>query len=271
MRFSMRTICRLTRSATFSSTPAGAQRSSGGSAVGVAGGLVPVQELNSLAYAQYLCTIGSDGTHPGNFSYCNTLYQLATPSGRNSADKLAAGNVEYCSLSREQCSADILNFTLTPIPLSGQTGSQQINAGVYVPALTGLGTAGSGGAIDWSVAIYYLTGYGATATGQGSTYPEYVTVDANDNVYFSNPSGSASSAGATSSRSPAPARAFGPATTDTDESDQSERNCRGCRPAISGWRMEAPRQRQAFVQEMDATTGAVDSEAILRRRRRFTE
>ncbi|SNT42085.1 hypothetical protein SAMN05421770_11323 [Granulicella rosea] len=158
------------------------------------GGLVPVQELNSLAYAQYLCTIGSDGTSPGSFTYCNTLYQLATPPGGSApANSLQA----MWNIARYpgNNAAAILTFTLTPIPLSGQTTSQQINAGVYVPALTSAGTAGSGGAIDWSVAIYYLPGYGATSTGQGSAYPQFVTIDANDDVFFSNPSGSSSTQG----------------------------------------------------------------------------
>src|SRR6202012_4351150 len=89
----------------------------------------------------------------------------------------------YIALYPSNNATSILNFTLTPIPLSGQTGSQQINAGVYVPALTAFGSLTS----DWSVALYYLPGYGVTATGQGSVTPQYVTVDANDDVFFSNP------------------------------------------------------------------------------------
>jgi hypothetical protein len=154
------------------------------------GGVVPVQELNSLAYAQYLCTIGSDGTSPGNFSYCTTLYGLTTPpSGTAPTNSLQA----MLNIARypENNAAAILAFTQTPIPLSGQTGAQQINAGVYVPYLgaTGFGTLTN----DWSVAIYYGPGYGGTSTGQASLVPEYVTVDANDNVYFSNPNASSSS------------------------------------------------------------------------------
>jgi hypothetical protein len=151
------------------------------------GGLVPVQELNSLAYAQYLCTIGGAGT-PGDFSYCTALYQLATPPGGTAPTNSLQAMLDIALYPANNAAA-ILNFTLTPIPLSGQTGSQQINAGVYVPALTGFGTLTN----DWSVAIYYGPAYGTTATGQGSSVPSYVTVDANDDVYFANPNASSSS------------------------------------------------------------------------------
>jgi hypothetical protein len=161
-----------------------------GSADGTGGGLVPVQELNSLAYAQYLCTIGSDGTAPGNFSYCTTLYQLATPPGGTAPTNSLQAMLNIARYPANNAAA-ILAFTQTPIPLSGQTGPQQINAGMYVPALsgTGFGTLTN----DWSVAIYYLPPYGATATGQGTIVPQYVTIDANDNAYFSNPAASSSS------------------------------------------------------------------------------
>ncbi|MBS1801125.1 MAG: hypothetical protein JSS95_15030 [Acidobacteria bacterium] len=162
-----------------------------GSKDGVGGGLVPVQELNSLAYAQYLCTMG--GTQSGDFSYCNKLFQLATPPGGTAPSNSLQAMLNIARYPANNAQP-ILDFTLTPIPYTTQTGSQQINAGVYVPALTSFGTGG-GSATDWSVAIYYLAGYGATSTGQGSTYPSYVTVDANDNVYFSNPNASTSTAG----------------------------------------------------------------------------
>ena len=152
------------------------------------GGLVPVQELNSLAYAQYLCTIGSDGTSPGNFSYCTTLYGLATPPGGTAPTNSLQAMLNIADYPANNATA-ILNFTLTPIPLSGQTTSQVINAGVYVPALTGFGTLTN----DWSVALYFLPGDGATATAQGSQVPEFVTIDANDDVYFANPIASSSS------------------------------------------------------------------------------
>ena len=225
-----------------------------GSAAGTAGGLVPVQELNSLAYAQYLCTIGGDGTKPGDFSYCNTLYQLATPPGGTAPTNSLQAMLNIARYPGNKV-PDILNFTLTPIPLSGQKGSQQINAGVYVPALTGLGTAGSGGAIDWSVAIYYLAGYGATATGQGSTYPEYVTVDANDNVYFSNPSGSSSSAGNVIALSSSGKSLW---TTNTDSTNLISPS--GIAADASGHLWVAngsSTASQAFVQEMDASSGAM--------------
>jgi hypothetical protein len=153
-----------------------------------AGGLVPVQELNSLAYAQYLCTIGSDGTTPGNFSYCTTLYQLATPPGGTAPTNSLQAMLNIARYPANNATA-ILSFTLTPIPLSGQTGPQQINAGVYVPALSGFGTLTN----DWSVAIYYGPGYGGTTSGQASIVPQYVTIDANDDVFFSNPNASTSS------------------------------------------------------------------------------
>jgi hypothetical protein len=154
------------------------------------GGLVPVQELNSLAYAQYLCTIGGDGTTAGNFSNCTTLYQLATPPGGTAPTNSLQAMLNIANNPTNNASA-ILTFTLTPIPGSPQTGSQQINAGVYVPALTGFGTLTN----DWSVAIYYGPGYGASSGNVGSVVPEFVALDANDNVYFSNPNASTGTAG----------------------------------------------------------------------------
>jgi hypothetical protein len=155
-----------------------------------AGGLVPVQELNSLAYAQYLCTIGSDGTTSGSFSYCSTLYQLTTPAGGTAPTNSLQAMLNIANNPTNNATA-ILNFTLTPIPLSGQTGAQQINAGVYVPALSAFGTLTN----DWSVAIYYGPGYGGSATGQASIVPDYVAVDANDNVFFSNSNASTGTIG----------------------------------------------------------------------------
>jgi len=154
------------------------------------GGLVPVQELNSLAYAQYLCTIGGDGTTAGNFSNCTKLYQLATPPGGTAPTNSLQAMLNIANNPTNNAAA-ILTFTLTPIPGSGQTGSQQINAGVYVPALTGFGTLTN----DWSVALYYGPGYGASTGNVGSVVPEFVTLDANDNVYFSNPNASTGTAG----------------------------------------------------------------------------
>ncbi len=225
-----------------------------GDAVGVPGGLVPVQELNSLAYAQYLCTIGSDGTTPGNFSYCNTLYQLATPPGGTAPTNSLQAMLNISRYPANNAAA-ILAFTLTPIPLSGQTGSQQINAGVYVPALTGLGTAGSGGATDWSVAIFYLAGYGATSTGQGSTYPEYVTIDANDDVFFSNPNGSSSTQGNVIALTSSGLNLW---TSPTDTTKLT--NPRAIAADASGhiWVANGgTTAATAFVQEMNATSGAV--------------
>jgi len=111
-----------------------------GSADGSGGGLVPVQELNSLAYAQYLCTIG--GTKEGDFSYCSTLYQLATPPGGSAPTNSLQAMLNIARYPKNNA-ADILNFTLIPIPFSGQKASQQINSGVYVPYLTSFGTGGA--------------------------------------------------------------------------------------------------------------------------------
>jgi len=154
------------------------------------GGLVPVQELNSLAYAQYLCTIGGDGTTAGDYSNCTKLYQLATPPGGTAPTNSLQAMLNIANNPANNAAA-ILAFTLTPIPGSSQTGSQQINAGVYVPALSGFGTLTT----DWSVALYYGPGYGASTGNVGSVVPEFVTLDANDNVYFSNPNASTGTAG----------------------------------------------------------------------------
>lgn len=110
-----------------------------GSADGTSGGLVPVQELNSLAYAQYLCTIG--GTKSGDFSYCNQLYQLATPPGGSAPTNSLQAMLNIARYPANNAT-DILNFTLTPIPFTGQNASQQINSGVYVPYLTSFGSGG---------------------------------------------------------------------------------------------------------------------------------
>ncbi|WP_187143242.1 hypothetical protein [Terriglobus albidus] len=223
-----------------------------GSADGTGGGLVPVQELNSLAYAQYLCTIGGNGTTAGDFSNCSKLYQLATPPGGTAPTNSLAAMLNIARYPANNAQA-ILDFSLTPIPASGQTGSQQINAGVYVPALTGFGTAGSGGATDWSVAIYYLAGYGATSSGQGSTYPLFVTIDANDNVYFSNPNASTSTAGNVIALNSAGQSLW---TSATDTKNLSIP--RGIAADAAGhiWVANgSTTASNAFVQEMDATTG----------------
>ena len=157
---------------------------------GTGGGLVPVQELNSLAYAQYLCTIGNDGTSASNFNYCTTLYQLTTPVG-GTAPTSSLQAMWNIARNPSYNAASILAFTQTSVPFSGQTGAQQGTFGVYFPALTSFGTTGTN---DWSVAIYYLPGYGATSTAQGSISPQYVTIDANDSVYFSNPNASTGTA-----------------------------------------------------------------------------
>ena len=154
-------------------------------------GLVPVQELNSLAYVQYLCTIGNDGTSASNFNYCTTLYGLATPPGGTAPANSLQAMLNIATYPSNNATA-ILAFAQTSVPFAGQTGAQQGTSGVYFPALTSFGTTGTN---DWSVAIYYLPGVGATSTAQGSIVPQYVTVDANDNVYFSNPNLSTGTAG----------------------------------------------------------------------------
>ena len=154
-------------------------------------GLVPVQELNSLSYVQYLCTIGNDGTSASNFNYCTTLYGLATPPGGTAPANSLQAMLNIATYPSNNAAA-ILAFAQTPVPFTGQTGAQEGTDGVYFPALTSFGTTGTN---DWSVAIYYLPGFGATSTAQGSVIPVDVTVDANDNVYFSNPNASTGTAG----------------------------------------------------------------------------
>jgi hypothetical protein len=226
----------------------------GGVVDGTQGGQVPVEELNSLAYAQYLCTIGSDGTSPGSFNYCTTLYGLATPPGGTPPTNSLQAMLNIARYPANNA-ATILTFTLTPIPLSGQTTSQVINAGVYVPALTSVGAAGSGGAVDWSVAIAYLTGYGATSNGQGATYPEYVTLDANDDVFFSNPNASVSSQGNIIALN-STGQSLWTSATDTTKLNSP----RAIAADASGhiWVANGgTTAATAFVQEMNATSGAV--------------
>lgn len=219
-----------------------------GAETGANGGLVPVQELNSLAYAQYLCTIGSDGSSSGDFSYCTTLYQLATPPGGTPPTNSLQAMLNIARYPANNA-ADILKFTLTPIPLSGQTGPQQINAGVYVPALSSLGIA-----TDWSVAIFYLPPYGATSTGQGTAYPQYLTIDSDDNIYVSNATGSTSTAGNIVALS-SDGRSIWTSTT-----DKSKLTSPRAIAADAFGHIWVPNgstsASNAFVQEIDAVTGA---------------
>jgi len=225
------------------------QQYTGGAETGADGGLVPVQELNSLAYAQYLCTIGSDGTSSGNFSYCTTLYQLATPPGGTAPTNSLQAMLNIARYPANNATA-ILNFTLTPIPLSGQTRPQQINAGVYVPALSAFGTLTN----DWSVAIYYLPPYGATSTGQGTIYPQYLTIDADDNVYVSNASGSTSTAGNILALN-----SYGQSVW-TSATDKTKLTSPRAIAADAFGHIWVPNgsitSANAFVQEIDAATGA---------------
>jgi len=222
-----------------------------GSTDGSGGGLVPVQELNSLAYAQYLCTIG--GTKAGDFSYCSTLFQLATPPGGSAPTNSLQAMLNIARYPKNNAE-DILSFTLTPIPYTSQQASQQINAGVYVPYLTSFGTGG-GSATDWSVAIYYLAGYGATSTGQGSTYPQFVTIDANDDVFFSNPNASSSTAGNVIALSSAGQSLW---TSDTDKSKLTAPRAIAADSLGHIWVVNGSTSTaNAFVQEMDASSGAV--------------
>jgi hypothetical protein len=220
---------------------------------GSVGGLVPVQELNSLAYAQYLCTIGAkDGATAGDFTYCTQLFGLTTPPGGSAPTNSLQAMLNIANNPENNATA-ILNFTLTPIPGTTQTGSQQINAGVYVPALTGFGSTGAGGATGWTVAIYYLAGYGSTDTAQGSTYPFSLTIDADDNVYFSNPNGSTSSIGNVIALSSNGTNLW---TSPNDTTNLT--TPRGIAADASGhlWVANGSTTAgQGFVQEMDATSG----------------
>jgi hypothetical protein len=208
-----------------------------------------VQELNSLAYAQYLCTIGSDGSSSGDFSYCTTLYQLATPPGGAAPTNSLQAMLNIARYPANNAT-DILTFTLTPIPLSGQKGPQQINAGVYVPALSGFGTLTN----DWSVAIYYLPPYGATSTGQGTAYPQYLTIDADDNIYVSNATGSTSTAG-----NVVALNSYGKSvwTSTTDKTKLTGPRAIAADAFGHIWVPNGSTSASnAFVQEIDAATGA---------------
>ncbi|MFC6645421.1 hypothetical protein ACFQBQ_07450 [Granulicella cerasi] len=218
------------------------------------GGLVPVQELNSLAYTQYLCTMGNANLTAGDFSYCSTLYQLATPaSGTVPTNSLQA--MLNIALSPATNAQSILTFSLTPIPGAGTTGPQTSTVDVYYPELTSLGTAGSGGANDWSVAIYYMNGYGATTTAQGSVYPQWVTIDANDEVFYSNPSASTSTQGNVIALSSNGTNLWTSATDTTNLTSP-----RGVAADQNGhvWVVNGgTTTATAFVQEMDAKSGSV--------------
>jgi len=211
-------------------------------------GLVPVQELNSLAYAQYLCTIGNDGSSASNFNYCTTLYGLATPTGGTAPTNSLQAMLNIATYPSNNAAA-ILAFTQTSVPFAGQTGPQQGTFGVYFPALTSFGTTGTN---DWSVAIYYLTPFGKTATGQGSVYPINLALDANDNVYVANPTASASTAGNVIALT-SNGNSLWTSTTDTTQLIDP----RGIAADQFGhvWTLNGT-STSGFVQEINASTGA---------------
>lgn len=152
-------------------------------------GQVPVQELNSLAYMQYLCTIG--GTSSGDFSYCKQLYQLATPPNGTAPTNSLAAMLNIASYPANNADA-LLTFSLTPVPYCTSVANcntlpQVSTAGVYIPAMTGF--YASAPEHDWSVGIMYLSGYATpsnTTTSQGMQQPLYVALDANDTAYIVN-------------------------------------------------------------------------------------
>ncbi|MDE1160448.1 MAG: hypothetical protein PW792_00725 [Acidobacteriaceae bacterium] len=211
------------------------------------GGLVPVQELNSLAYAQYLCTIGTADATDTSFPLCQQLYTLATPPG-GTAPKNSLQAMLNIATEPANNAADILTFTLTPAPFGTATSSQPISTGgVYVPALTSLGTLTN----DWSVAIYYLPGYAGTATGQASVTPEYVALDANDDVFFSNPNASTGVQGNIVALTSAGVPYW---TSDTDTTLTQPRQLQ-VDTLGNLWVANGGSGSTAFVQQMNASTG----------------
>jgi len=177
------------------------------------GGLVPVQSLNALAYIQYLCTIGApDGATGGNFDLCkgNTsgvtgLYPLTTPVGGTAPTNSLQAMLNIANNPTYNAQA-LMTFAQSIIPgaTTGQEnydGTTHDGVGPYIPALTSFClTTGSCPTQDWTIALYYGPGFGGnTVTGTGaimtSTVPAYVSVDANDNVFFSNLNSSTSTQG----------------------------------------------------------------------------
>lgn len=220
-------------------------------AVNVAtGGLVVIQQLNSLAYAQYLCTIGAaDGVTAGDFTNCTKLYALTTPPGGTAPTNSLQAMLNIATYPTNNA-AGILAFTQTPIPGTTQAGSQQINAGIYIPALgaTGLGTLTN----DWSVAIYYGPGYGGTSTGQASLIPIFVALDANDDVFFSNPTASSSSTAGNVVALKSDGTPLWASTTDTTKAKQP----RGIAADNAGHVWTVDGGSTGYVTEFDASTGA---------------
>jgi hypothetical protein len=155
------------------------------------GGLVPTQELNSLAYVQYLCTVGTaDGVTAGNFDLCQQLYKVATPPGGTAPTNSLQAMLNIANYPANNAQA-IMTFAQTNVP--GTTTPEGASVGPYVPELAEFIASGTPLTEDWSVALYYGPGYGGTATGQSSQVPIYVGIDANDDIFFSNPAASGSS------------------------------------------------------------------------------
>lgn len=188
------------------------------------GGVIPVQTLNALAYSQYLCTIGGDDlASAASYPYCNTLFTLATPPG---GTKPATSLEAMLNIARNPTNnaAALLTFSLTKIPFSTngsvRSSGQLINDGIFVPALSTFNSI----AADFSIGIQYPKCYGSNpvasgdvtggfsngtiptvacavpsspATGDkpGLTYPLFLTLDSNDNVYVSNPQSGSSTYG----------------------------------------------------------------------------
>jgi hypothetical protein len=148
-------------------------------------GIVPQAEINALANSLQACINSTGGgatsTSMNDGTNCGVLFSN-TPT--------VSGSVPFNTLQ------SMINLAQNPYP-SAAAVTAIYNLGTpqqaFAPALT---TA----PLDWDLAITYkLLSYPTncfTAPCLQTSYPYHLTLDANDNVYVTNPSGSSAVAGA---------------------------------------------------------------------------
>lgn len=158
------------------------------------GGFISLPLVSTLAYIQYLADCGSDAGG-GDYTYRDQLLSLTTPDGGSEPATTLEAMLNIAQWNYPSANAVAL-YTLsqhrqphTSTPADPVDIHPPYNRSNYWPLLTGVDAYNFQ---DWSVAIYYPQGYGQTANGQGLSYPLYVAIDANDNVYVANAVGGTS-------------------------------------------------------------------------------
>lgn len=126
----------------------------------VSGAVIPVQELNSLAYIQYLCTIGSDNKQ-GDYSYCNQLFTLATPPGGTAPTNTLQAMLNIARNPANNATA-LYSFSRYPVPF---TSHRCLVKSYFITNGTIIFNCGSGTPPSTTATYYSVTTYGfATST-----------------------------------------------------------------------------------------------------------